>query len=134
MGVFDNIKKKAAVASEETRKRMEQTVANAGAFAGKVRDSATESLGRLGETVSDASDAVREKAAEHAVNLGNLAKKLPEIITDYTKEFEPGKFWEKIKGWAADMGQEVVFMAVAIYYLIAEKLGFESKDDKKEEQ
>ena len=148
MGIFDELKKKAEQLASDVSKIADNTLKDASAWTEQVvKDTKSWTQHTIEDTKEWTEKATKdakewteqaakdtaewtsgkwEEMGKYAEDFQKWKKELPDKLHEFKDNFSIEDFWNKIKDTALNAGQEVVFMALTIYYSIANQ--FKSDD------
>lgn len=142
MGLYDSLRKKTAEAIDSASKKIDAPLSDltgkldglceaGNSKIGKIHSAASAKLSEAGETASHLSAGVMANIKETKAKVDEWAKTVPDTIHDYSANFNPDDFWDKIKSTASKIGQDLLFMALAMYYTVAELFSKQKETDEK---
>ena len=111
MGFFDDLKKKA-----------EKLAAGAAEWTTQAAKDTAEWTTQAAKDTAEWTSEKWEGMGKYAEDFQNWTKELPDRLQEFKDNFSIEDFWNKIKETALSAGQEVVFMALTIYYSIANQM------------
>lgn len=151
MGLYDNLKKKASEAIDSATKKTSDAYsgiskkidnplsgisekldglhASGSTKFDEIKTAASAKFSATNAAVSQMSTEVLDNIKETKARVDEWAKTVPDTIQDYSSHFNAEDFWEKIKSTASKVGQDLLFMALTMYYTVADFLSKQKDAD-----
>ena len=144
MGFFDDLKKKAeqlvsdagkaadmaakaaTQAAKDTAEWTTQAAKGTAEWTTQVAKDTAEWTTQAAKDTAEWTSGKWEEMGKYAEDFQKWKKELPDKLHEFKDNFSIEDFWNKMKETALNAGQEVVFMALTIYYSIANQ--FKSED------